>query len=108
MTNAELRADLREKRAAFESLMGAEINAPGTDTLGLDDLPSPVRDYFVALRAAAHLGPDPVEEAFERYREEVIAYEARERTGQAIYWGHMEPIIAARCALDAAIRAEAA
>lgn len=102
MTNAELRADLREARWKLEAnYIEAMRHGVGVD-LGTRDA------HRSAVEAAAHLGPDPVEEAFERYREAVIAYEARERTGQAIYWEHMEPIIAARCALDAAIRAEAA
>lgn len=98
-SDAQLRAAVQETRKAFEASFR---RPPGGMTTGRDYY-SP---YHKALVAAAHLGPDPVEEAFERYREAVIAYEARERTGQAIYWGHMEPIIAARRALDAAILGE--
>lgn len=98
-TDAALRAWLREKRWAFEA---ACISGPNK---WVED--DALLAYRAAIRAAAHLGPDPVEQAVEAYRKAVVAYEARERTGQGIYWEHLEPILAAKKALDAAILGEA-
>lgn len=99
---AALRADLREKRKAFE-MMAVAVNPDEQDTAFV----VAYGEYVEALRAAGHLPPDPVEEALGAYREAVVAYAAYESTGRDIYWEHLRPAIAARRALDAAILGEA-